>query len=115
MLPILLTGCNVVIDEATFFDEYPEQMCQRGITCLWPDMPPDVETCVEERQAILEDRANRCGEFDKDAAASCLRTVRDLSCDDTEYRFPDADPGDCAYVYPCAYTSTIYYTSDTGF
>ena len=66
---LALSGCNVVIDEDGFFEDYPNEICQRGITCLWPDMSPTVEGCVEDRQAILEARQEQCAPFDKDEAA----------------------------------------------
>lgn len=104
---LALSGCNVVIDEATFFEEYPNQICSRGITCLWPDMPPTVETCVEDRQAVLEEKQATCGAFDKDEAAVCMRALDDIDCDDIDYRFPDVDPPDCVNVYDCTDTTIV--------
>ena len=104
---LALSGCNVVIDEGTFFEEFPTEICQRGITCLWPDMPTTVEACVEDRQAILDLKIEQCAPFDKDQAAICLRALDDISCDDLDYRFPDVDPGDCANVYDCSDTTIV--------
>jgi len=102
-----LSACNVVIDEATFFEDYPTQICQRGITCLWPDMAPTVEACVEDRQEILEQKQEQCRPFDKDEAAACMRAVDDIVCDDLDYRFTDVDPTACVNVYDCTDTTIV--------
>jgi hypothetical protein len=111
---LALSGCNVVIDEGTFFDEYPTEICQRGITCLWPDMTT-LEACVEGRQAILEERQDDCGLFDKDEAALCLRALDNISCDDIDYRFADVDPTECVYVYDCSDTTYVPTTPTTSY
>lgn len=101
------SACGVVVDEDTFEDQYPEDMCNRAIACLWDDVPQDLEACVAERAAVLDQFGPDCL-YDGSAAGECLRDLRGLSCEETQYRFPDAFPGQCGYVYTCT-TTTGYY------
>ncbi len=101
-------GCGVVVDEATFKDRFPDEMCNRAIACLWEDVPP-LEQCIEERRAVLDGLSLECDLYDGGAAGECLRDLRGLSCAETEYRFADAFPGQCAFVYVCANTTTQYF------
>jgi hypothetical protein len=102
-------GCGVVVDEDTFQDRFPEEMCSRAISCLWDDVPQDLETCVEQRDAVLDSLALQCDLYDGGAAGECLRDLRALSCESTEYRLPDALPGQCAFVYVCPDTTPTFY------
>lgn len=99
-----LSACGSLVDEDVFLEDYPQDMCQHAITCLWPDTPQDVETCAEERRAWF-DQYQDC-EFDAKSAGDCLTEIRSLSCDSIEYRFPETNPGSCAYVYVCPYTTS---------
>lgn len=99
----ILTACGTVVDEDTFLDQYPEDICQRAIACLWPDTPKDLSACMDQRRAWF-DQYDDCT-YDPSSGGDCIAEVRELSCDSLEYRFPDTNPGSCNFVYVCQYST----------
>lgn len=111
-----LAGCGVVYDENAFLEAYPNEICQRGLACQWPDVI-DVGTCAEARRESLLAEVAGCGRFDPAMANDCIAEVRELRCEDTDYASADAHPPSCVATYNCnplTTTVTTPLTSETG-
>lgn len=108
-------GCGVVYDENTFLEAYPNEICQRGLACQWPDII-DVEACAEAKREDLLNQVEGCGRFNSNLANDCIAEVRELRCDDTAYAAVDVHPPTCLLAYYCNPLTTTVTTplTDTG-
>ena len=103
-LPIL-AGCNVSLTEDEFLEDYANHLCQRGQTCLW-QVPADPAVCRNDYTSAIESLTDGCLNPDWLVGPSrdCLREVRTIQCDQTQFADPEVIPTTCQDVYECEST-----------
>ena len=102
LLGAVVVGCKPRTSEYTFPEDYANAFCAKAEVCLFPELPNDRESCVEEMLPAIEYLEDECGDFDLSTAKNCLAEVRRMSCDDAlPYEDVYQDPAACDQVYSC--------------